>query len=88
MAFNSTVFVFSLALKPYCLLWTEMPCYLQYTVLLFQGYHHLPNQHNGAMVNCRDQEGNREAPPFSMVPIASHCNSVNFHSTCLISRHR
>lgn len=66
-------FVFSLALKLYCLLWTEMPCYLQYTVLLFQGYHHLPNQHNGAVVNCRDEEGNREAPPFSIVPIASHC---------------
>lgn len=39
MAFNSTLFVFSLALKLYCLLWTDMPCYLQYTVLLFQGYH-------------------------------------------------
>lgn len=87
MAFNSTVFVFSLALKLYCLLWTEMPCYLQYTVSSFQGYHHLPNLHNGAMVNCRDQEGDREAPSFSTVPIASHCNSINFHSTGLISRH-
>jgi len=29
-------------------------------VLLFQGYHHLPSHHNGAVVNCRDKgEGSR-----------------------------
>lgn len=78
MAFNSTVFVFSPALKLYCLLWMGMPCYLQDTVLLFQGYHHLPSHHNCAVVNCRDKgEGSREAPLFSMVPIASHCDHVN-----------
>lgn len=60
-----------------------MPCYLQYTVLLFQGYHHLPNHHNGAVVNCRDNgEGSREAPLFSMVPIASHRDRVN---VCTVS---
>lgn len=37
MACNNTVFVFFLALKLYCLLWTEIPYYLQYIVLLFQG---------------------------------------------------
>lgn len=78
MAFNSTVFVFSLALKLYCLLWTGMPCYLQYMVLLFQGYHNLPSHHHGSVVNCRGKgEGNREAPLFRVVPIASHCNPVN-----------
>lgn len=78
MAFNSMVFVFSLGLKLYCLLWTGMPCYLQYTVLLFQGDRHLPSHHNGAVVNCRYKgEGSREAPLFSVVPIASHCDHVN-----------
>lgn len=55
MAFNSTVFVFSLALKLYCLLRKRMLCYLQYTVLLFQGYHHLPSHHNCDVVNCREK---------------------------------
>lgn len=73
MAFNSTVFVFSLALKLYCLLWTRMLCYLQYTVLLFQAYHHLPSHHNGDVVNCRDKGvGSKEGLFFSMVLIASH----------------
>lgn len=55
-----------------------MPYYLQYTVLLFQGYHHLPNHHNAAAVNCRDKgEGSREAPLFRTVPIASHPDHVN-----------
>lgn len=50
-----------------------MPCYLQHTVLLFQGYHHLPSHHNGAEVNCRGNgEGSKEVLLLSIVPIASH----------------